>query len=47
MSLGDAPKTAGRDFVLVPLADLGAGLLPDGHAPGVCDGVVHLGPLRH
>ena len=34
-----------RDFVLVPLADVGADLLPDGYDPGSCDGVVNLGPL--
>ena len=34
-----------RDFVLVPLADVGADLLPDGYQPWAAEGVVSLGPL--
>ena len=34
-----------RDFVLVPLADVGADLLPDGYEPWAVDGVVSLGSL--
>lgn len=39
------PRMYGRDFVLVPLADVGADLLPDGYEPWAADGVVSLGPL--
>ena len=40
------PRMYERDFVLVPLADVGADILPDGYNPQACDGVVDLGPLR-
>ncbi len=40
------PRMYERDFVLVPLADVGADLLPDGYKPWAADGVVSLGPLR-
>ena len=39
------PRMYERDFVLVPLADVGPDLLPDGYRPEVADGVVRLGPL--
>ena len=39
------PRMYERDFVLVPLADVGADLLPEGYDPTVADGVVRLGPL--
>ena len=40
------PRMYERDFVLVPLADVGADLLPDGYKPWAADGIVSLGPLR-
>ena len=40
------PRMYQRDFVLVPLADVGPDLLPDGYRPGAANGVVNLGPLR-
>ena len=39
------PRMCERDFVLVPLADVGPDLLPDGYDPTEADGVVSLGPL--
>ena len=39
------PRMYERDFVLVPLADVGADLLPPGYEPCGVDGVVSLGPL--
>ena len=39
------PRMYERDFVLVPLADVGPDLLPDGYKPASADGVVRLGTL--
>ena len=39
------PRMYERDFVLVPLADVGPDLLPDGYELEAADGIVNLGPL--
>ena len=39
------PRMYERDFVMVPLADVGPDLLPAGYDPTEADGVVSFGPL--
>ena len=40
------PRMSERDFVLVPLADVGADLLPAGYDANEAEGLVSLGPLH-